>query len=190
MSPDQLPSLYDRVERLEAAILRIQSKPVTDRRAARLERKQQRLELTQNRIETILRDADLEAQFEQEAEDAVLPRDGFVINYRPGVDLFEVEVTDSPFDRDYTGGDPLLFRFVGTQATANGTRTKSNTATLANGDYWEGNPTQTLSVGGSSFGDLETFDSVTAYVVKDTGDGAPLELATANILAIDTGLLA
>ena len=52
--------------------------------------------------------------------------------------------------------------------------------TLANGDYWDGNETQTLITGG----DLG-FDNVTAYVLKDNGDGLPLAVSDDDILAIE-----
>ena len=185
MSPDQLPSLYDRVDRLEASIERLQAKPETARRLQRIEQKQQRLAMTQGRIDTILRDAELKAELEQEANDALLARDSFEITYSAADDLFSIEVTDSPFDRTYDGGDPLLFRFVATQATAKGSRTRGTTGTLANGNYWEGNETQTLITGGDG-----GFDNVTAYVLKDNGDGLPLVVTDADILAIEHDVLA
>ena len=119
MSPDQLPSLYDKIDRLEASIERLQAKPETERRLAKLERKQQRLAMAEGKVDRILKDAELKAGFE---EDAVLPRDTFVITYEPDDNRFDIEVTDSVFDRAYEGGDPLIFRYTGTRNTARGTR--------------------------------------------------------------------
>lgn len=182
MSPDQLPSLYAKIDRLEASIERLQAKPETERRLARIERKQKRLAMTEGKVDRILKDAELKVGFE---EDSVLPRDTFVITYEPDDNRFDIEVTDSVFDRSYTGGDPLIFRYTATENTAKGTRSRTSTGTLANGDYWDGTGTQTLSIGGTLFAGVETADYVTAYVIKDNGDGLPSSVSDDDILAIE-----
>ena len=192
MGPSQLTYLQDKAERLEAQIERWEAKEQTESRIAKLERKRWRLANTNAKIERIIHEAELQAEREAEAAAALLPRDTFEMTYDPARRGFEIEVTDSVFDDTFTGGDPLIFRYSSSVRTARGTRSRTSTSSLANGDYWsatigaDGTAQQTLFIGGTFYEGLDAVDSLTAYVIKDNGDGLPLAVSDEDILALDT----
>ena len=192
MGPSQLPFLQDRAERLEAQIERWEAKEQTESRIAKLERKRARLANTNAKIDRITHEAELQAQRDAEIADSLLPRDTFEISYDAARGGFEIAVSDSVFDDSFTGGDPLIFRSSSTTQTTRGSRSKTSTGSLANGNYWsattgpDGVAQQTLFIGGSFYGGLDAVDSLTAYVIKDNGDGFPLAVSDEDILALDT----
>lgn len=187
----RLDFLNDKVERLTAQIERWEQKPQTDRRIAKIERKQQRLQRALAEIDSINERAALMAELDAKAENADLPVDTFEIQIKQADDItgltrVEIDVFDSPFDDSFIGGEPLMLMIQGTgKKTRNGTSNFTSRTTLANGPYWDGLSRQTLMMGSSSLSDVGDYPEVSVTLAKDTGewrDGNPM----GDILAIET----
>lgn len=149
----RLESTLDRIERL-------QSKPMTDRRAARLEKLQARAEKLENRLEKFndLTDRDTTG---------LDSPDEFQITFSPGdngFDNVEVNVVDSLEDTAYTAGDPLFLEIAAQQTFGRKTKTKVQSFTLTKGDDSQAGFEQSFDVGGKILEKFDQFDQFTISV--------------------------
>ena len=140
---DRLAIVTERIEMLEA-------KPLNEKRAARLERLRTRQLIIEGKLMMI--------------------EDKFEITYNPE-GAIEVEVTDSPFDRTFIGGESLDLQIdVVTGKDNGGTQRRTITTNLVSGDYWDGFDPQVFTVGSNRFIDLDAADTFTIGVKNDKGD--------------------
>ena len=147
------------VKKLEAKIEKLQSRPQKIARTARIER-------FETRLDKLLNNA---------------PEDEFSISLSqpfpkdlPDFWRYTVEITDSPYDDTFTGGDPLWFQVRGQGMSGyKGQNSSFNRRqSLANGDYWEGNESQSFMTGSSWYADDHQHPELTATlgIEKPTGD--------------------
>ena len=150
-----------KVRRLEAKIEKLESRPQKIARVARIERYEARLDKLLNNA----------------------PKDEFSITLSqpspedlPDFWRYTVEITDSPYDDSFTGGDPLYFQINGRGKAGprGGSQSFNQRSLFANGDYWEGNESQTLMTGSSWYSDHHQYPELTATlgIEKPTGDVA------------------
>lgn len=148
-----------KVRRLEAKIEKLESRPQKIARVARIERYEARLDKLMDNA----------------------PQDEFSISLSqpfpealPDFWRYTVNITDSPYDDTFTGGDPLWFqvRGYGRQSEQGGSGGFNRRQSLANGDYWEGNESQSFMTGSSWYADDHQHPELTATVgiEKPTGD--------------------
>ena len=166
----QITKTTERIAELEAKIEKQQSKifdcGLTPRNLRRLNRLEQRLEVQQNKLD------ELTALQEKEAAAAVDPIlfDSFAISVTPVADVLtriEIEVTDSPFDETFTGGDLLKLQTVASgRYTGRGFSTYTSTGTLASGDYWVGPFQQTLTSGSSTWNNFVAYPDLVVNVLN------------------------
>ena len=142
------------VKHLEAKIEKLESRPEKIARRARIER-------FETRLDKLLNNA---------------PQDEFNISLsqpfpesQPDFWRYTVEITDSPYDDSYTGGDPLWLRIRGNGKVGQGGGSSgfSRHSTLANGDYWEGNESQTLTVGSTWYDEDHQHPELTVTLAVD-----------------------
>ena len=165
----QITKTTERIAELEARIEKQQSRifdcGLTPRNLRRLNRLEQRLEVQQNKLD------ELTALQEKEAAAAVDPIlfDSFAISVTPVADVLtriEIEVTDSPFDDTFTGGDLLKLQTVASgRYTGRGFSTYTSTGTLASGDYWVGPFQQTLTSGSSTWNNFVDYPDLVVNVL-------------------------
>ena len=157
--------LYDKLtgilEEKQDLIDKLESKPLNDRRAARLERLRNRVENLTERTQLL---------------EPLL--DKFIISYSDNA--IEVDIYDSPFDDTFERGDPLWVQTTTSVRKPNGgTSTRTMTSTLANGNYWEGGLEQTVFAGGSGIQDLGSYDQFTVGILDgDNKNGQLLAVET------------
>ena len=147
-----------KVRRLEAKIEKLESRPQKIARVARIERYEARLDKLLNNA----------------------PEDEFSITLSqpspedlPDFWRYTVEITDSPYDDSFTGGDPLWLgvRGVGKVSHSGGSSGFSRRSSLANGDYWEGNESQTLTTGSTWYNDDHQYPELTVTLATETSTG-------------------
>tara|TARA_S200002703_G_scaffold75074_1_gene64704 strand:+ start:352 stop:912 length:561 start_codon:yes stop_codon:yes gene_type:complete len=172
-----LDRLTGRLQTIQNKILfwEASESPDAERRLKRLNR---RLDRVQSRI------GELSVQMN-------LPQDSFEISFKQsddqfGFDRIEFTIFDSPFDDTFTGGEPLLMQFQGTETKQIrhkfSRRTYTSRSTLANGQYWQGLSEQTVFAGGSFLNDIASFDEVTVTLAVDSGNGVR-DWRNADVLA-------
>ena len=149
----------------------LQDMPMTDRIERKIKRLELRAQKLESRIEKIRGD-EFEITFQQAGD-----------SWSEG--RFEVNVHDSSYDDAFTGNDPLLIQFQGTQSLGDGhTKTVTSRSTLVNGDYWDGENEQVLLAGGD-FEQYADFDQLTVTIATDKGD-RPMDFKLNDILAVQT----
>ena len=155
---DSISAFETRVDRLEFKIAKLKAKPENTARTERIERFEERLDAVLNNA----------------------PQDQFSIslsqpfpNEQPDFWRYTVEITDSPYDDSFTGGDPLYFQVSGSGMASprGGSSGFRRRGTFANGDYWEGNVSQTLTTGSSWFSDDHRHPELTATLGIDDPAG-------------------
>ena len=146
------------VSRLEAKIAKLESRPEKIARRARIER-------FETRLDKLLNNA---------------PQDEFSISLgqpfpesQPDFWRYTVDITDSPYDDSFTGGDPLWLRVrgVGKVSHSGGSSGFSRRSSFANGDYWEGNESQTLTVGSTWYNEDHQYPELTVTLATETSTG-------------------
>ena len=146
------------VRRLEAKIEKLESRPEKIARRARIER-------FEARLDKLLSNA---------------PQDEFSISLgqpfpqeQPDFWRYTVDITDSPYDDSFTGGDPLWLgvRGVGKVSHSGGSSGFNRRSSLANGDYWEGNESQTLTVGSTWYNEDHQYPELTVTLATETSTG-------------------
>ena len=148
-----------KVRRLEAKIEKLESRPQKIARVARIERYEARLDKLLNNAPEDEFSISLSQPFPEE---------------RPDFWRYTVEITDSPYDDTFTGGDPLWFQVRGTGMAGYKGQNSSfrRRQSLANGDYWEGNESQSFMTGSNWYADDHRHPELTATlgIEKPTGD--------------------
>ena len=146
------------VKHLEAKIEKLESRSEKIARRARIER-------FETRLDKLLNNA---------------PQDEFSISLgqpfpesQPDFWRYTVEITDSPYDDSFTGGDPLRLsvRGVGKVGHGGGSSGFSRRSSFANGDYWEGNESQTLTTGSTWYNDDHQYPELTVTLANETSTG-------------------
>ena len=165
----QITKTTERIDQLNEKIEKQRSKifdcGLTPRNLRRLNRLEQKLEAQQNKLD------ELTALQEKEAAAAVNPIlfDSFAISVTPVADVLtriEVEVTDSPFDETFTGGDLLKLQTVASgRYTGRGFSSYASTVTLDNGDDWEGPFNQTYTCGSSTWNNFVDYPELVVNVL-------------------------
>ena len=147
-----------KVRRLEAKIEKLESRPQKIARVARIERFEARLDKLLNNA----------------------PQDEFSISLsqpfpeaQPDFWRYTVKITDSPYDDSFTGGDPLRLnvRGVGKVGHGGGSSGFHRRSSFANGDYWEGNESQTLTTGSTWYNDDHQYPELTVTLATETSTG-------------------
>ena len=126
------------VRRLKAKIEKLESRPEKIARRARIERFETRLDKLLNNAPQDEFSISLDQPFPEE---------------QPDFWRYTVDITDSPYDDSFTGGDPLWLgvRGVGMAGYKGASSSFGRRSSFANGDYWEGNESQTLTIGSTSY---------------------------------------
>ena len=165
----QIDKTLERIDRLnekiEKQLTRIEECGPSERRQRRLDRLTSNLERQQSKL------GELTVLQEKEAAAAADPIlfDSFAISVTPVADVLtriEIEVTDSPFDETFTGGDPLKLQTVASgRYTGRGFSTYTSTGTLASGDYWVGPFQQTLTSGSSTWNNFAEYPELVVNVL-------------------------
>jgi len=153
-------------EKIEKQQTRIEECGPSERRQRRLDRLTSNLERQQSKLD------ELTALQEKEAAAAADPIlfDSFAISVTPVADVLtrvEIEVTDSPFDETFTGGDLLKLQTVASgRYTGRGFSTWTSTMTLDNGDDWEGPFQQTYTCGSSTWNNFVDYPELVVNVLN------------------------
>lgn len=139
--------IYTRNNRLEARLDKLEEKlegldPITD--YDKIQRIENRIDKVNDRIATF---------------SSKLPQDEFEIIHR-GDGMFDIEVTDSPYDDTYIGGTSLKFSVSGVRSNdKGGTQRQTGSIMIHSFDNEEGS----TFVGSSSFESIaENYDEVSA----------------------------
>ena len=120
ISSDKFDRIFSRINRLEEKLESLD--PVT---------KYKRIQKIQNKIDKL---------------ESKLPQDEFEITHR-GDGMFDIQVTDSPYDDTYVNGTPLKFSVSGVRQTDKGTQRQTASIMIHSFDNEEGS----TFVGSSSF---------------------------------------
>jgi hypothetical protein len=120
ISSDKFDRIFSRINKLEDRLESLD--PVT---------KYKRIQKIQNKIDRL---------------ESKLPRDEFEITHR-GDGMFDIQVTDSPYDDTYVNGTPLKFSVSGVRQTDKGTQRQTASIMIHSFDNEEGS----TFVGSSSF---------------------------------------
>jgi hypothetical protein len=120
ISNNRFDRIFSRLNRLEEKLEDLD--PITNYR---------RVQRIQNRIDRL---------------ESKLPQDGFEITHR-GDGMFDIQVTDSPYDDTYVSGTPLKFSVSGVRQTDKGTQRRTSSVMIHSFDNEEGS----TFVGSSSF---------------------------------------
>ena len=120
ISNDRFDRIFSRINRLEAKLEDLD--PIT---------KYKKIQRIQNRIDRL---------------ESKLPQDEFEITHR-GDGMFDIQVTDSPYDDTYVSGTPLKFSVSGVRQTDKGTQRRTSSVMIHSFDNEEGS----TFVGSSSF---------------------------------------
>tara|TARA_B100002019_G_scaffold291427_1_gene311587 strand:+ start:225 stop:674 length:450 start_codon:yes stop_codon:yes gene_type:complete len=120
ISNDRFDRIFSRINRLEERLEGLD--PIT---------KFKRIQKIQNKIDRL---------------ESKLPQDEFQITHR-GEGMFDIQVTDSPYDDTYVNGTPLKFSVSGVRQTDKGTQRQTASIMIHSFDNEEGS----TFVGSSSF---------------------------------------
>ena len=120
ISSDKFDRIFSRINRLEEKLESLDS--IT---------KYKRIQKIQNKIDKL---------------ESKLPQDEFEITHR-GDGMFDIQVTDSPYDDTYVNGTPLKFSVSGVRQTDKGTQRQTASIMIHSFDNEEGS----TFVGSSSF---------------------------------------
>ena len=120
ISNDRFDRIFSRINRLEEILEGLD--PIT---------KFKRIQKIQNKIDRL---------------ESKLPQDEFQITHR-GEGMFDIQVTDSPYDDTYVNGTPLKFSVSGVRQTDKGTQRQTASIMIHSFDNEEGS----TFVGSSSF---------------------------------------
>lgn len=120
ISSDKFDRIFSRINKLEDRLESLD--PVT---------KYKRIQKIQNKIDKL---------------ESKLPQDEFEITHR-GDGMFDIQVTDSPYDNTYVNGTPLKFSVSGVRQTDKGTQRQTASIMIHSFDNEEGS----TFVGSSSF---------------------------------------
>ena len=120
ISSDKFDRIFSRINRLEEKLESLD--PIT---------KYKRIQKIQNKIDKL---------------ESKLPQDEFEITHR-GDGMFDIQVTDSPYDDTYVNGTPLKFSVSGVRQTDKGTQRQTASIMIHSFDNEEGS----TFVGSSSF---------------------------------------
>ena len=124
ISNSRFDRIFSRINRLEEKLESLDS--VT---------KYKRIQKIQNKIDKL---------------ESKLPQDEFEITHR-GDGMFDIQVTDSPYDDTYVSGTPLKFSVSGVRQTDKGTQRSTASIMIHSFDNEEGS----TFVGSSSFDKIE-----------------------------------
>ena len=177
--------LLARIERIDARLERWAKQPQTEKRIAKTQRQETRREHLYAQIAII---QEREAAAIERAKPLIdevtgfeLPKDNFGFRFEQtdwGVTVL-VDIYDSPFDDFFTGGEPLFLRASATgKQTPFGVQSRHSTVTLADGDYWEGQPLQTLVAGQGSWSAWPEYPNLALTLGKDQQFSSILASAT------------
>ena len=169
-----IEALTAQIEKIDARLERWADKPQTERRIAKIQRQEARRERLYGQIAAI---QEREAAAIERAEPLIdpvtgfeLPKDNFGFRFEQtdwGVTVL-VDVYDSPFDDFFTAGEELFLKAGASgKRTPFGIQSRHSTVLLADGDYWEGQPIQTLVAGQSSWADWPEFSHLALTLGKD-----------------------
>ena len=132
ISKDRFDRIFSRINRLEERLEDLD--PIT---------KYKKIQRIQNRIDRL---------------ESKLPQDEFEITHR-GDGMFDIQVTDSPYDDTYVSGTPLKFSVSGVRQTDKGTQRKTASVMIHSFDDEKGS----TFVGSSSFNQIMSdYPDVTA----------------------------
>ena len=187
-SPSLMPSieqLQARIDRIDERLQSWSTKPQTERRLAKIARQEARREHLYAQIAYI---EEREAAAIERAEPLIdpvtgfeLPKDNFGFRVEQsdwGVTVL-VDIYDSPFDDFFTAGEELYLKAGASgKRTPFGIQSRHSTVLLADGDYWEGQPIQTLVAGQSSWADWPEFSHLALTLGKDRQFSSILASAT------------
>jgi len=120
ISNDRFDRIFSRINKLEERLEDLD--PIT---------KYKKIQRIQNRINRL---------------ESKLPQDEFEITHR-GDGMFDIQVTDSPYDDTYIGGTSLKFSVSGVRQTDKGTQRRTSSVMIHSFDNEEGS----TFVGSSSF---------------------------------------
>lgn len=139
ISTDRFNRIFARRDRLESKVDRLEGRlldlnPITDYK--KIQRIQNRIDTFNDRLDKISNR---------------LPQDEFEITHR-GDGMFDIKVTDSPYDDTYVGGTPLKFSVSGVRPNdKGGTQRQTSSIMIHSFDNEEGS----TFVGSSSFDKIE-----------------------------------
>lgn len=139
ISTDRFGRIFARRDRLESKVDRLEGRlldldPITDYK--KIQRIQNRIDTFSDRLDKISNR---------------LPQDEFEITHR-GDGMFDIKVTDSPYDDTYVGGTPLKFSVSGVRPNdKGGTQRQTASIMIHSFDNEEGS----TFVGSSSFDKIE-----------------------------------
>lgn len=139
ISTDRFSRIFARRDRLESKVDRLEGRlldldPITDYK--KIQRIQNRIDTFSDRLDKISNR---------------LPQDEFEITHR-GDGMFDIKVTDSPYDDTYVGGTPLKFSVSGVRPNdKGGTQRQTASIMIHSFDNEEGS----TFVGSSSFDKIE-----------------------------------
>ena len=145
ISQDRFDRIFSRINRLEERLEDLD--PITNYK---------RVQRIQNRIDR------LEGKLPQD-QFSKLPQDEFEITHR-GDGMFDIKVTDSPYDDTYVSGTPLKFSVSGVRQTNKGTKRRTSSIMIHSFDNEEGS----TFVGSSSFDQIMSdYPDVVATLYDD-----------------------
>ena len=169
-----IEELQARIERINDRLVCWADKSQTDRRIAKIERREARRDRLYAQIAAIEEREAAAIERAQPLIDPVtgeeLPKDSFgfrVVETDWGVSVY-VDVYDSPFDDTFAGGQPLFLRASASgKRTPGGIQSRHSTVSLASGEYWDGLARQTLVTGQSTWADWPEFSHLALTLGKD-----------------------
>ncbi len=139
ISSDKFDRIFSRINKLEDRLESLD--PVT---------KYKRIQKIQNKIDKL---------------ESKLPQDKFEITHR-GDGMFDIQVTDSPYDNTYVNGTPLKFSVSGVRQTDKGTQRQTASIMIHSFDNEEGS----TFVGSSSFDNISNdYPDASATLYDESG---------------------
>ena len=137
ISNDRFDRIFSRINRLEDRLEGLD--PITNPR---------RFKRIQNKIDRL---------------ESKLPQDEFQITHR-GDGMFDIQVTDSPYDDTYVNGTPLKFSVSGVRQTDKGTQRQTGSIMIHSFDNEEGS----TFVGSNSFDNIDkNYSDVSATLYNE-----------------------
>ena len=139
ISSDKFDRIFSRINKLEDRLESLD--PIT---------KYKRIQKIQNKIDKL---------------ESKLPQDEFEITHR-GDGMFDIQVTDSPYDDTYVNGTPLKFSVSGVRQTDKGTQRQTASIMIHSFDNEEGS----TFIGSSSFDNISNdYPDVAATLYDENG---------------------
>ena len=139
ISSDKFDRIFSRINKLEDRLESLD--PIT---------KYKRIQKIQNKIDKL---------------ESKLPQDEFEITHR-GDGMFDIQVTDSPYDNTYVNGTPLKFSVSGVRQTDKGTQRQTASIMIHSFDNEEGS----TFIGSSSFDNISNdYPDVAATLYDENG---------------------